>query len=51
MASEDSDSSGSDFEDVQMSDTDMSALVDLEQQLEGNPNSYDTHLQVGVFQL
>ena len=47
MASEDeSDSSGSDFEDVQISEKDMAALVKLEQQLENNPASYDTHLQV-----
>ena len=46
MASDDSDSSGSDFEDVQMNDKDMSSLFELEQQLDGNPNSYDTHLQV-----
>lgn len=47
MASEnESDSSGSDFEDVQISEKDMTALVELEQQLESNPASYDTHLQV-----
>ena len=47
MASEDeSDSSGSDFEDVQINEEEMAALVELEQHLESDPASYDTHLQV-----
>ncbi|KAK9853378.1 hypothetical protein WJX84_010588 [Apatococcus fuscideae] len=46
MASDDElDSSGSDFEDVQISEKDMTTLMALEQQLETSASSYDTHLQ------
>lgn len=47
MAS-DNESDSSDFEDLEISEKDMTALVALEQQLEANPSSYDTHLQVQI---
>ena len=44
-AGEDS-SSDSDFEEVEASEEDITALAQLEEELEANPNLYDKHLEV-----
>ena len=42
-----SDSSSSDSDDgMELAPADMEALMKLEGELEGNPNLYDTHVQV-----
>jgi hypothetical protein len=45
-ASSDSDSSDSDFEELDISPEDTRLLLKLEQQLKENPNLYDSHVQV-----
>ena len=46
--SDDSDSEDSEFEEVDASPEDMAALARLEADLESNPNSYDSYVQVAV---
>ncbi len=43
---DDSDSSGSDFEELTISPEDTQLLMKLEQQLQDNPSLYDSHVQV-----
>ena len=40
--------SESDFEEVDASPEDMDLMMQLETDLQGNPNLYDSHLQVFV---
>lgn len=47
VTSDDDDSSSdSDFQEVEISEQDMMLVMNLEAQLEQNPNLYDTHIQV-----
>lgn len=43
-----SDDSDSDFEEVEASPEDMELMMQLETDLQANPNLYDSHVQVSV---
>ena len=47
QGSSSSDDSDSDFEEVEASPEDMELMMQLESDLQANPNLYDFHVQVG----
>lgn len=46
-ASSSSDSEGSDFEEVDVTEEDSARIMELEGKLQDNPYQYDAHVQVG----